>query len=139
MSFEHFKYLVNFLNYPENNTSYDTVRGFYDLVFIPEDTQTEIDLRLMCYVSKHDTEGDNVFGTYDQIEGTFKLGFGSESIFEKLDVEGLKFHEPKINRDHFQELITIHPKGTSKLSNNKGCILILLCAFIPSVWMFLSH
>lgn len=132
--FERFKYFVNYLALPEPEPIHITVRGYWTISLEDNLPSEYVNQKIMLYVSDNDLDGDNVYAIFKETRNTYILGFSVGNEFESLNYLDLKFNEPKLNKDEFQQFSTIH-SNPDTLSKKSGCILMAIGLFLPILWM----
>ncbi len=125
MDLEIFKYLINYLNYPEGINYNVNIKGFWTMESNDEIKEDRLGQRVMFYVSPKDTEYDNVFGIFKGDHKTIKFGFAFGEEYEIQENKELDYSEPQLSIGDFQLVETIHPARSVKTSQGKGCLLLL--------------
>jgi hypothetical protein len=120
--FEHFKYFVNYLHYPQLQNYNAKVYGYFSLNESNLDLEHLENKRIQIYVSEKDTEGDNVNAIFEDGNQTLKLGFAIGEEYTELGFKEFDFHEPKLSNEEFEYVKSVN--GTQRESNSQktGCL-----------------
>lgn len=123
MDLERFKYLINYLNYPQDINYKIDFRGFWTISKEDKIKNNHIDQRVMFYISPSDTEYDNVFGIFKGGDKTIKFGFAYKEEYKVQDKKELDFNEPELSIEDFKLVQTINSDPTLKKNKGKGCLV----------------
>ncbi len=124
MDLEKFKYMINYLNYPEDINYKIDIRGFWTIRKEDKIKNNHIDQRVMFYISPDDTDYDNVFGIFKGGDKTIKFGFAFREEYKLQDKKELDFNEPKLLIEDFEFVQTINSDPTLKKKRGRGCLVI---------------
>jgi len=123
---ERFKYLVNYLKYPEE-INYDIdVNGYWTISEADQNKNLVKGKRVMFYLSPADTEYDNVFGIFKGENETIKFGFAVRQAYKVQDKKEIDFYEPQLSMADFELIGTVNPDPSVKPTKGKGCLLSFL-------------
>lgn len=125
MDLEIFKYLVNYLNYPEGIEYNVDVKGFWTIGSNDKIKNNHLGQRVMFYISPKDTEYDNVFGIFKGGHKTIKFGFAFGEEYEIQENKELDYSEPQLSIGDLELVETINPDPSIKKSHGKGCLLMI--------------
>lgn len=133
MDIERFKYLVNYLNYPEDIKYQIDMRGYWTVTEADKIRNGHIGQRIMFYVSPHDTEYDNVFGIFNGGNQTIKFGFALGEAFEVQKRKERDFSEPELIAEDFEQIQTINADPSVKRIGGKGCLVTLMMLLFVAI------
>ena len=108
-NFEHFKYFVNYLHYPEASSFGEKTKGYWTIEIEEGIPKQYFNSRAMLYVSNNDTEYDNVYVAFNTTSEHFKLGFASREEFVKLNSSEPIFSEKTFDLSELELIQTITP------------------------------
>ncbi|MCR8666241.1 hypothetical protein NO995_00965 [Aestuariibaculum sp. M13] len=115
--FERFNYFVNYIKYPEGYDSFSPLlRGYYQISDIERDFEFKTGDWIMVYVSKHDTEYDNVSLVNIRNEN-FLYDFGGK--VKKLGSQEELFNLIPFDKNDYHHLIDIIPSKTIETMEQK--------------------
>lgn len=137
MDLERFKYLINYLNYPEDIDYKIDIRGFWTIGKEDKIKSNHIDQRVMFYISPNDTEYDNVFGIFKGGDKTIKFGFAYREEYKVQDKKELDFKEPELSVEDFELVQTINSDPTLKKKKGKGCLVTFTIMILAMVGLTL--
>lgn len=137
MDLERFKYLINYLNYPEDIDYKIDIRGFWTIGKEDKIKSNQIDQRVMFYISPNDTEYDNVFGIFKGGDKTIKFGFAYREEYKVQDKKELDFKEPELSVEDFELVQTINSDPTLKKKKGKGCLVTFTIMILAMVGLTL--
>jgi hypothetical protein len=134
-NFEHFKYFVNYLHYPESGSFGVKTKGYWTIEIEEGIPKQYFNSRAMLYVSNNDTEYDNVYVAFNSTREHFKLGFARREEFVKLNSSELNFSEKTFDLSELELIQTITPnlvvvKKNKQKENLKFLLYSLLVALI---------
>ena len=135
MDLERFKYLINYLNYPEDINYKIDIRGYWTIGKEDKIKNNHIDQRVMFYISPNDTEYDNVFGIFKGGDKTIKFGFAYREEYKIQDKKELDFNEPDLSVADFELVQTINSDPI--LKKKKGCLVTFTLMSIVMVGLAL--
>lgn len=123
MDLERFKYLINYLTYPEGIDYKIEARGYWTITKNDKIKNDHVNQRVMFYVSPNDTEYDNVFGIFKGGDKTIKFGFAYGEEYKVQDKLELEFKEPELSGEDFELIKTINPDPSVKKKKGMGCLV----------------
>lgn len=117
--FDIFSFLINYINYPKGFEGYTAyIRGYYKTKLILGGREKISGNRVMVYISKHDTQYDNVFFT-DETGKHFINDFGRGIKRAEGPEEPYEFlpYDPK--EFELTATITPQPRGHVHMANTR--------------------
>lgn len=138
MDLEIFKYLINYLNYPEGIEYKIDIKGFWTVGPSDRIKKDHLGQRVMFYISSKDTEYDNVFGIFKGGTKTIKFGFAIHEGYEVQGQKELDYSEPQLLINDFELIETIDPDPSIQKNHGKGCLLVIpIIIFVIASALFL--
>lgn len=122
---ERFKYLVNYLQYPENINDKVEAVGYMTMMKPAKSNDNINAHRIMFYISPDDQEYDNVFGIFSDGGNTIKFGFAIGENYIDLGIVERPFNEPQFTENEFALIKIINPGPDAIKNNKKGCAPLL--------------
>jgi len=137
MDLETYKYLINYLKYPQDITYKIDIRGFWTIGKGDKIKNNHIDQRAMFYISPNDNEYDNVFGIFKGGDKTIKFGFAYREEYKVQDNKEIDFNEPELFVEDFELVQTINSDPTLKKKKEKGCLVTFTIMILAMVGLTL--
>ncbi len=133
MDLEMFKYLINYLNYPEGINYNIDIRGYWTISKEDKIKNNHIGQRVMFYISPNDTEYDNVFGIFKEDDKTIKFGFAYREGYKIQKKKELNFSEPELTVEDFEIVETVNPDPSAKKKSGKGCLVAFTILIVVTI------